>query len=128
MRGSWDGVGLAVAARERAEDGVLAAARTELFLEGGRYRVKARVFSGQARELSLAAMVTLNGSVIARVLLSGPEGEIPVEGTFDHEGGRAVLDVAVEGVGPGLAVEPVTVWYSNLAVERFPPLDIIPRR
>jgi len=117
-----------VAGRERAGNGVLAAAETELFLEGGRYRVKARVFSARARELSRAATVTVNGIVIARVLLSGPEGEVPVEGTFDHEGGRAVLDVAVEGVGPGLAVEPDTVWYSNLAVERFAPLDIIPRR
>jgi len=128
VRGSWDGVGLAVAGRERAGNGVLAAAETELFLEGGRYRVKARVFSARARELSRAATVTVNGIVIARVLLSGPEGEVPVEGTFDHEGGRAVLDVAVEGVGPGLAVGPDTVWYSNLAVERFAPLDIIPRR
>ena len=128
VRGTWDGVGLRIGGRETARDDVLAAAQTELSLERGRYRVKARASSAQAREPSLPVSVTVNGIVISRVLLSWLEVGIPVEGTFDHEGGRATLEVAVEAVGPGLAVEPGTVWFRELSVERFAPLDIIPRR
>jgi len=128
VRGTWDGVGLRIAARRDGGDNVLAAARTELALETGHYRVKARASSAHVGEPSRAASVTVNGIVIGRVLLSGPGGEIPVEGTFDHEGGRAVLEIAVKSLGKPSTIEPKTVWFSQVAVERFTPLDIIPRR
>jgi hypothetical protein len=128
--GAWDGVGLRVAALETdGRDDVLAAARTELSLEKGRYRVKARAtVSPTSGEPSLGASVTLNGMVIASVLLSAEKTGIPVDGAFDHEGGRAVLEIALKSSGQASSNEPKTVWFSQLAVERFAPLVIIPRR
>ena len=133
VRGVWDGVGLRVAPLATAEGGdVFAAARTELPLENGRYRVKARatVAPSSGGEPSLGASVTLNGMAIASVLLSAQKTGIgiPLDGTFDHEGGRAVLEIALKSLGPASTNEPKTVWFSQLGVERFTPLDIIPRR
>ncbi|HEY8926149.1 MAG TPA: glycosyltransferase family 39 protein [Polyangia bacterium] len=128
--GAWDGVGLRVAAHETdGGGGVLAAARTELSLEKGRYRVKARAtLPLEGGEPSLGAWVTLNGRVIANVLLSAEKTGIPVDGTFDHEGGRAVLEIALKSLGSASTNEPKTVWFRQVAVETFTPSDIIPRR
>jgi len=150
VRGSWDGVGIAVDGGARAE--LLGAVRTQLTLAPGRYHVRARIEATAGREVAVSGAA--NRGVFGRVLVSSDgnlaepaqagkgaasagaskSGPVWLEGVFDHAGGDLNLDLDLEAVGsvgaPSIGSRPEgrIVWISELLVERFPTLDIIPRR
>ena len=140
LRGAWDGVGLRIGQASAAD--VAASARTTLSLDGGRYRLRARVAvlgAGAGPEVVVA--VTAGQSTIARALVPRTAGAVPsgvldqsgnpeknIEGIFDHDGGPTTVEVNVEPGAVGSIPDGATVWFSQLVVERFAPLVIIPRR
>ena len=139
VRGTWDGVGLRVGGN--VGDDVVASARTSIVLGPGRYRVRARVAVGGAATPGpdVVASITAGESVVARAVVPRAAGlgvrdtanaadGAPAEGFFDHEGGALRLDLNVEPGAIGSSPDGATIWFSKLLVERFPPLEIIPRR
>ena len=149
VRGVWDGIGLRMA--PRSGDAPRAAARTELSLDRGLYRLRVRGLFVGPGGASVAASVAAGGSVLARALVPvsggarvpedgagpanpradhtlvgtapdpGAEG-IPMEGTIDHQGGPLSLEIAADFAGSGPRFEQGLVWFSELVVERFPAL------
>src|SRR6185436_1694327 len=65
VRGSWDGVGIAVSGDARGE--LLGAVRTQLTLSPGRYHVRARIAATPGREVAVSGAA--NRGVFGRVLV-----------------------------------------------------------
>jgi 4-amino-4-deoxy-L-arabinose transferase-like glycosyltransferase len=142
VRGTWDGVGIALRGDARGE--LLGAVRTQLPLAPGRYRVRALVAGPAGRAGEIAVSGAASDTVFGRVLVPADpksvetvtlhSGEVWLEGAFDHPGGTVNLDFNLESVDSvgsapaGVRSEAGMVWISELLVERFPALDIIPRR
>ena len=144
LRGAWDGVGLRIGQASAAD--VAASARTTLSLDGGRYRLRAQVAvvgagAGPEVVVAVTAGPRTEPSTIARALVPRTEDAVPsgvqdqsvnggknIEGIFDHEGGLLTVQVNVEPGAVGSIPEGATVWFSQVVVERFAPLVIIPRR
>jgi len=106
--------------------------------------VRASVVGPAGRPGEVAVSGAANDTVFGRVLVpADPKsvesvtlhlGEVWLEGAFDHPGGTVNLDFNLESVDSvgsapvGARPEAGMVWISELLVERFPALDIIPRR
>jgi hypothetical protein len=139
IRGTWDGVGIALRGNARADG--LGTARTQLALPPGRYRVRARVAPPATGSGEIAVSGAANDRVFGRLLVpkggeagaGGAPGSVWLEGTFIHGGGNVNLDINVDPVGTvdtgavGSGMDGGIVWISELLVERFVSLDIIPR-
>ncbi|HEY4183813.1 MAG TPA: glycosyltransferase family 39 protein [Polyangia bacterium] len=128
VRGVWDGVGLRVGAGGSDDGG--ASARTSMTLERGRYRLSGLLaVKGAGTGPDVVVAITAADRVIMRAVLPrGASGDVPVEGLFDHDGGNLPIGFAVEPNAIGSTPDGATIWFSQLVVERFPPLVIIPRR
>jgi hypothetical protein len=140
VRGTWDGVGIALPARARNE--FVGAAGTQLSLLRGRYHLRARLAISGTHPTEVAVSGAAGDTVFSRVLLPAPPpsavldgksdprdpGSVAMEGSFNHPGGPLKLDFNVESVAIGSTPEAGTVWISEVLVERFAALDIIPRR
>ena len=147
MRGVWNGVGLSLPDDEVGD--LWAAAETTLALPPGRYRIQfgvaradrqgvaaspprapepARRPDGSAwPSVALRVGDTVFARNVAAPLRPGQADNV-VAGVVGHPGGPMRLEVEVEAPSSQESFDRQTLWISDLSVERFPALEIIPPR
>jgi 4-amino-4-deoxy-L-arabinose transferase-like glycosyltransferase len=150
LHGVWNGVGLDLPDHEVGD--VWAAAETTLGLPPGRYRIQVGVARADGQELAAApppraptpeaprgpdrsawpsVALRVGDTVFARNV-AAPErpgqADNVVAGVVGHPGGPMRLEVEVEAPSSQESFDRQTLWISDLSVERFPALEIIPPR
>jgi hypothetical protein len=153
MRGVWNGVGLHLPDHEVGD--LWAAAETTLALPPGRYRIQVGVARADRQEVAAApprapsptaapeaarrpdgsawpsVALRVGDTVFARNVaapLRPGQADNVVAGVVGHPGGPMRLEVEVEAPSSQESFDRQTLWISDLSVERFPALEIIPPR